>query len=337
MRVEVAEARQVARHALVNAGTPPELADIQVAALIEAELRGVASHGLLRLPRLVERIRNGVTDPAARGSGCWRSPAVWEVDGGGGLGPVVACEAISQVSERARETGIALAAISHAGHLGAIGWYAERIASAGQIAVVVTTSEALVHPWGGRRALIGTNPVAIGVPAEPHPFVLDMATGVVSMGKVHDYANRGKALEPGWALDADGTPTTDARRAREGAITPFGGAKGYGLALGFELLVAGLTGSALGTDVTGTLDSTKPSTKGDVIMVIQPDDGVVAPISAYIDEIRRCPPIDEGTAVAVPGDRGRMRKAGALAEGIELPDEIWAALRGLAADEFQES
>ncbi|WP_192255842.1 Ldh family oxidoreductase [Mesorhizobium caraganae] len=330
MLIELEEARSVALRVLRGVGTPQSHADLQAEVLIEAELRGLASHGLLRLPLIVERVHNGVADPRATGRQRWRSDALLDVDGEGGLGPVVACEAIERICERARRLGMAVAAIRNSGHLGAIGWYAEKISRDGQIAIVLSTSEALVHPWGGRKALIGTNPIAIGVPVQPDPFVLDMATGVISMGKVHDYANRGQPLEPGWALDAEGNPTTDAAAARQGAIAPFGDAKGYGLALGFELLVASLTASALGTNVTGTLDSTLRATKGDVIIVMEPHAESGASLAAYLDEVRACPPIRGGETVAVPGDRSRSRRAENLTRGLEIPDAIWSKLRRLA-------
>lgn len=335
MLVELDEARSVALSVLRNAGTPQAHAEIQAEVLLEAELRGLASHGLLRLPRIVERVRNGVADPRATGRHVWRGEALLDVDGEGGFGPVVARAAIGPARERARRLGVAVAAIRNSGHLGAIGWYAEEIARGGQLAIVLSTSEALVHPFGGRKAMIGTNPIAIGVPVEPEPFVLDMATGVISMGKVHDHANRGQPLEPGWALDAEGNPTTDAAAARHGAIAPFGDAKGYGLALGFELLVASLTASALGADVTGTLDSTLPATKGDLIVVLEPHARSASAISAYLDAIRGCPPIREGETVTVPGDRSRERRARNLARGLEIPDAIWSRLRDLAVSPLE--
>jgi L-2-hydroxycarboxylate dehydrogenase (NAD+) len=107
------------------------------------------------------------------------------VDGERGLGPVVAMAALDAIIPRAQEDGIAIAAIRNANHLGALAYYAEHVASLGLTCIALTVSEALVHPWGGRKAMIGTNPIAIGVPAAPHPMVLDMATGLVSMGKIH--------------------------------------------------------------------------------------------------------------------------------------------------------
>nr|WP_201762373.1 Ldh family oxidoreductase [Pseudarthrobacter psychrotolerans] len=177
---------------------------------------GHPSHGLLRLPRVIERIANGVADPVTTGRSEWRGDAFLAVDGERGLGPVVAEKALTEISQRAKKTGVALAAISNSNHLGMLAIYAEDVARKGQVLIALTTSEALVHPWGGRKALLGTNPVAIGVPAEPHPFVLDMATGLVSMGKVHDYAHRRQSLEPGWALDGHGDPTLDASAAKDG-------------------------------------------------------------------------------------------------------------------------
>jgi LDH2 family malate/lactate/ureidoglycolate dehydrogenase len=324
-------AEEVGIKALVRAGVPEENARIQVDLLLEAELRGRASHGLLRLPRVIERIRNGVANPVATGRMEWRGDALLHVDGEQGLGPVVGFSALGQISERARTSGVAVATISNNNHLGMLALYAERVAEQGQVIIALTTSEALVHPWGGRTAMIGTNPIAIGVPASPLPFVLDMATGLVSMGQVHDYANRGQALEPGWALDANGDPTLDARAARDGAIAPFGGAKGYALGLSFEVLVAALTSSATGTDVTGTLDSVNQCNKGDVFIVIEPaSSGMANSVSAYLDALRECAPAASSKPVLVPGDRAQVQRAKSVEQGIVIAPEIWQAICALA-------
>lgn len=317
--------------ALELAGTPTGHAATQTNLLLEAELRGRASHGLLRLPRIIERIHNGVADPKTRGTAVWRSPSFLDMDGERGLGPVIALSALEQISERARETGIAIAAVSNNNHIGMLALYAEQAARAGQILLALSTSEALVHPWGGRRALIGTNPIAIGVPTEDEPFVLDMATSQVAMGKIHDYANHGRPLEPGWALDGAGNPTTDASAAKAGALAPFGEAKGYALGLAFELLVASLTASALGAAVKGTLDSSEVCNKGDVFIVVEAGAGAVASrITRYLDEIRTCPALLPGRPVAVPGDRARAERRQRLDTGIELADEVWHRILDLA-------
>lgn len=321
----VVELRELSERALRAVGVPAKGARWQADLLIDAELKGQPSHGLLRLPRLVRRIRAGVADPEATGTHTWVGQALLQVEGRQGLGPVVARTALDAVQERVHETGIAAASIASANHLGMLAWYAEHVAKQGLVCLAVTTSEALVHPYGGRRALIGTNPIAIGVPAEPEPFVLDMATSQISMGKVHAHALREEPLEPGWALDADGEPTVDPVRAKEGALAPFGGAKGYGLGLAIELMVASLTGTALGTEVTGTLDSVHPSTKGDLFVLMR---ATVAPahLADYLTAIRDS---GAGRAVLVPGDRARERRSRALADGVELPAALVAELRAL--------
>jgi L-2-hydroxycarboxylate dehydrogenase (NAD+) len=324
-------ARDVGIAVLIRAGVPADSAAVQIDLLLEAELRGRSSHGLLRLPRIVKRIANGVIDPRTKGEHHWQGDALLHVDGRQGLGPVVAFSAIDAISKKAVTTGVAVAAIRHNNHLGMLALYAEKIAQQGQVLIALSTSEALVHPWGGRRAMLGTNPVAIGVPAEPDPFVLDMATGLISMGQVHDYAHRHKPLQPGWALDAQGNPTTDASAAKDGAIAPFGQAKGYALGLAFEVLVASLTASALGRDVTGTLDETNTCNKGDVFIVIELSSSVGDTISRYLDDIRHCPPADLARPVVVPGDRALAQRKRAMNNGITIAGEVWEEIIRLAS------
>jgi LDH2 family malate/lactate/ureidoglycolate dehydrogenase len=147
------------------------------------------------------------------------------------------------------------------------------------------------------------------------------------MGKVIDHVNRGDELEPGWARDASGEPTTDPSAARNGSIAPMGGAKGYGLGLAFEVLVASLAGSGLGTRVVGTLDSIHPSNKGDVFIVANvPHASVVEQVSAYLDGVRASPAADAADPVVVPGDRSAHRKQHAIVRGLDIPDGLWAQL-----------
>ncbi len=332
--VPIEQARSIALRALGVVGVPPSHAEQQIELLLAAEQAGHPSHGLLRLPRVIERVRRGIADPVTDGTRKWRGAAFLEVDGQQGLGPVVANAALVALAERAKETGVAIAAVRNNNHLGMLAWYAGRIARDGQITVLMSTSEALVHPWGGRRAMLGTNPIAIGVPAEPAPLVMDMATSLVSMGRIHDYAHRGRAIPSNWALDAAGAPTNDPVRAKDGALAPFGDAKGYALGIALEVLVAAVTRSAIGTDVRGTLDAVHPCNKGDVLIVIDPgfDDGLVERISAFLDDVRACPPADGYAAVQVPGDRARRERARAANRPLLLARNVWQAIRDLAGD-----
>ncbi|WP_417580717.1 Ldh family oxidoreductase [Pelagibacterium sp.] len=314
---------------LQHAGVPLEHARLQTDLLLEAELRGVSSHGLLRLRRVIERIGNGVADPVTVGSHHWRRDSFLAVDGKMGLGPVVAEAALARISERARQTGIAVATVNNSNHIGMLGFYAERIAKGGQTALAFSTSEAVVHPWGGRKALLGTNPVAIGMPTEGDPFVMDTATSIVSMGEVHDHVNRGAPLPAGWALDAHGEATTNAQAARSGALAPFGGAKGYALGLAFGLLVSSLAGAALGRDVRGTLDSNAICNKGDLFIVI---DGPNAMLADYLEQLRDAEPAAGFEKVLIPGERGRSQRADQLRNGVSLTDSVWADLQHMADD-----
>lgn len=316
--------------ALRNVGVPEAHAHTQLSLLLEAELRGIPSHGLLRLPRVIRRIRNGVCNPHTLGRGTWTRPSFYHVEGDNGLGPVVAVEALARISARARDTGVAVAAVRDCDHLGMLAWYAERVARQGQILIALTISEALVHPWGGSRAMMGTNPIAVGIPAEPEPFVFDMATGLVSMGKIHDHANRGAPIPEGWAVDAEGRPTTDAEAAKHGAIAPFGGSKGYGLGLAFELLVAALTGSAIGREVVGTLDAERRCNKGDLFIVLEPAADAARVVGHFMDALRASPSVDPRQPVRVPGDRAGRVRTHNLKVGVELAAEVWAQIEEMA-------
>lgn len=328
MKVSADQAEGLAIALLVAAGAPADHAAIQAETLIGAELRGHPSHGLQRLPRLLDRINNGLAEPRSTGVLTWRRPGELHVNGERGLGPVIAFSAIGALLDRVGESGIAFASVSNSNHLGMLAVYVEHVARKGKICLALSTSEALVHPFGGTRAMLGTNPIAIGIPACNEPFVLDLATSLVSMGKVHDYAMRGAPLPVGWALDEEGQPTTDAERAKGGSIAPFGEAKGYGLGLAFELLVASLVGSAFAPDVHGTLDAQNVANKGDLFIIIDPFNASeqMRRTADYLSALCASPPANPARPVTIPGDRSRQRREAALAGGFDVNDALWSAL-----------
>lgn len=333
MKLAPARLHGLASALLEARNVPSANARLQADLLLEAELRGLPSHGLQRLPLILSRLDKGLANGEARGHGTWRRRSFLSVDGERGLGPVVVMQALQAMRPVVDETGIAIAAIRNANHIGMLAYYAEAAAESGLVGIVMSTSEALVHPFGGTQAMLGTNPVAIGIPSGDQPFVLDLATSVVSMGKINHYAMRGMPIPHGWAVDAEGRPTTDANAARTGAIAPFGGAKGYGLGLAIELLVAALAGSELAPDVHGTLDDSHAANKGDLLILINAaaGDGSTRSLASYLDRLRGSHPSDPVIPVAVPGDGARQRRAATEQSGIELPKPLLEHLLALEA------
>lgn len=311
---------------LLAAGAIRDDAVLQARTLVEGDLRGQHSHGVRRLPTLVARLRKGLIVSGAAPGHTWVTDSVLRIDGKRGFGPAVASSAVDSIIARANTTGIALATVGNSNHVGMLAPYIEKIAHAGQIGIALSTSEALVHPWGGVRAMVGTNPIGIAVPTPGHPLVLDMSTASVSMGKILDHAAKSIPIPIGWAVDELGTPTTDAKAASTGAISPFGGAKGYALGLALEAMVAVLTMSAFGTDVKGTLDSTDVSSKGDVFAAISLERlGLTASLPAlneYFDQVRASGP-DPEAPISIPGDRARSTKESRLVNGIPLHPDTW--------------
>ena len=334
MMVTAARLRLLATQLLNGCGAPSDIAELQADVLIEAELRGLPSHGLLRLPRLLARIDNGLAEPTAYGQHHWRATAILEVDGQRALGPAAMMAAMQAMLPRVLDTGIAIAAIRNANHIGMLAYYAEKAAEHNLIGIALSTSEALVHPYGGTKAMLGTNPIAIAIPTTDQPFVLDLATSVVSMGKIHSHALRGDALHDGWAVDSSGLPTRDAQAAKQGAIAPFGEAKGYGLGLAFELMVAALAKSQLAPEIRGTLDASEPANKGDLLILIDPGarDDVAQGLTQYLNEIRASRPLNPDRPVAVPGDGARKRRDTALRDGIEIPEALFDELERLQSN-----
>ena len=328
VRIDAVEERALILEVLSRLGAGPEEAEDQARVLVEGDLRGHPSHGIQRLPVIAERIRRGLIRPKARYELRWSGEAMLRVDGRFGLGPHVARRAGDEIATRAHRTGVASAAIHNTSHLGMLALYVEPLALGGLLALGFTTSEALVHPWGGRLALVGTNPIAIAIPTDDQPFVMDMATGAISRGEVIARGLRGQSLPPGAAVDADGNPTEDPAAAE--AISPFGAAKGFALGLAIELLVAALTESALGEQVRGTLDVSDPVSKGDLLMVFDPTAAGIAPfqerLGEYLRELRNSPPAPAAAGVMIPGDRSRAERRRRLSEGVPLPAALWREL-----------
>lgn len=337
MRVDRSRAERVAAEAFRAHGISEEDATTTAEVLVNADARGKHSHGLLRLPRFVRGIEHGnVAADRPIETVVDRGPTV-VLDGGARLGPVVATEAIDVGIERATEHGVALVGVHNSNHLGMLGYYTDRARRAGMVALAMTNTESAMPPHGGAEAILGTNPIAIGLPTDP-PFNLDMSTSSISRGEVLRRKEAGEELPEGVALDADGAPTTDPAEALEGVIRPFDGAKGSGLAIAVEVLAGGLVGAAMGADVTGTYHTEDPCTKGDLFVVVDPDttadgsetrtDGFASRTNAFLRSLKSVEPAAGFDEVRVPGERSiRLEEQ---ADEIDVDPNVWQEVQSLA-------
>jgi L-2-hydroxycarboxylate dehydrogenase (NAD+) len=332
--VSADDERALIIHVLTKLGASEREGSIQAGVLTEADLRGHHSHGLQRLPVLAARIKNRLIRVNVSPEFVWTADSVLSVDGKDGLGPFVAESALERASAALEQRGIVAVAIRNSSHLGMIGYYCEKQAREGLICIAMTESEALVHPHGGAQALVGTNPIAIGVPSHPAPFVFDMATSTSAIGKIYASKHRGEPIPLGWAIDAKGNPTTNPDDALKGSLTPAAGPKGYGLGISIGILAGLLPGGEIGRLVLGTLDTEFRCTKGDLFLLLNPAAfagglALASRAASYLDELRHSLPQKGLQSVIVPGDRAHQLREERARSGIPLPKEVWLAAERL--------
>ena len=332
---------------LVSVGAGPPATEIVASSLLDADRRGVHTHGLVRLPSYCDDIRSGriVVDAVPRIVG--GSGAVALIDGQGGFGAVTAAAGMDEAIARAERHGVGLVATRGGNHFGAAAFYALRAVERGLIGLAATSTPAVMAPWGGAEASIGNNPLAIAAPTPEGlpPFVLDFAQSAVSRGRIKLAEVAGDPIPAGWALDAGGRSTTDATAALAGALLPFGGYKASGLALAVEVLTGVLAGDALGAELinaslTGAARSgsaTRVGTVGSVYIAVDPGPLIgrsefAQRLARLIGVIKDTPPADGFVEVIVPGELEAREADAASRFGIELGEVTIAALDELGAD-----
>ncbi len=315
-----------------RAGAGPENAVVVAQHLVSSNLAGHPSHGVIRVPEYLSDIDGGVLDPAAVPEVLIRSPLVALVDGHSGFGQVAGLAATRASIELAASAGMSAVGVVRCHHLGRMGDYVERAADANCVMFVTAAGHpGLAVAYGGRGRLLGANPIAAGFPAGDEPFILDIATTTVAAGKVRVAAARGEQVPPGALVDAKGQPTTDpAAFAAGGALTPFGGHKGFALAVLSELLTTALVGAPRDDARFGGTFA-KQATLFITLRVDLWRSGQDATEAAEsrLDWIRSSDTAEPGHPVQVPGDpeRAARRK---YAAGVPVDDETLDGLVGLA-------
>lgn len=334
--VDEAELLALAAGLLARVGVPADDAALVASSLVGADLRGMNSHGVLRLPVYIRRLRAGGFRPDRKGRIVRETPGTVLIDGEHGLGAVLSTRAMDEAMARARANGIGAAGLFNSNHNGEGAFYALRAVENGMIGICTTSGSPISPAWGGRTKLTGPLPITVGAPAGRElPIVLDAALGMSSRGKILYHAEKNLPVPEGWLVDAEGRPTTDAEHIRKGGwILPIGGYKGWGLIVVMEILAGVLTGAALGGDA-GELyaDVTRNQRNGQFFIAI--DVGAFMDpadfrqrMDDYIRATKASEKLDGVEEILMPGEpefrrEQRQREAGILL-GRKVMDEVLA-------------
>jgi len=304
--------------------------------LVAANLRGVDSHGVVRLPHYATRLRNGSVKARPSIAVKHTGASTATVDGGAGMGQLVAARAMREAILLARNSGVGTVVARNSSHCGACAWFVELAVREGMIGIALTHTDSIMVPPGMKDIFLGSNPIAFGAPGAAEAVIVDMSTTHAALGKVIVARQEGKPIPPDWGVDARGKPTTDA--AAVVGLAPTGGHKGYALALMIEVLCAQLTGMPFGRHVTkmyGELD--KPRNLGHFMLALDvarfTDPALFrSQIDSFLREIRSQEPADPARPPLAPGDPERLSAQRRAREGIPIGTATLAELNALARE-----
>ena len=342
-RVSLDELNRLVTAAFVRAGVPEDNAVVLAHALVEAEARGIESHGLRLTASYVARLGSGGFSATAAPHIVREGPAVALMDGENGLGPLVATRAMEVAITKARTAGIGACAAQRSNHYGAAAIYALQACEQGLIGIATTNSVAAVAPPGGRVGAVGNTATAYGIPtAEEPPLVLDISMSTAARSRFALHAERGLPLPEGWAIDAEGKPTTDAKEGLGGYLLPLGsptaGHKGFGLAMLMDTLAGALSGARFGVELQRMTDSDpRPYGIGHFLLAIDPTwfgepDEFRRRIDRMTRDLRATPRQPGVERIYAPGERSHERRQQAAAQGLKLEDALVKRLRQLAGE-----
>lgn len=327
--LSIEAALELVSGALERSATSPDNAASVARALVAAEAAGQSGHGLRRVTSYADQSRSGKVDGMAAPTMTRPKPGVLAVDAAHGFAYPALDLSLRHAPEVARDQGIALVAISRSHHCGVMGLVVEEFARVGLVALMMANTPAAMAPWGGRRALFGTNPIAFAAPvAGAEPVVVDLSLSKVARGKIMAAKQKGAAIPQDWAFDSDGRPTADPGAALAGTMAPAGDAKGAALAMMVEMLAAGLTGANYAFEASSFLDADgPPPSVGQTIIVIDPaGTGQAAPLErlALLAGL-----IESEEGARLPGRRGQALRAAAVANGLDVDDDVVAAITSI--------
>ena len=322
----IAEAEDLATRTLIRCKTAEDNARSVARALVAAEADGLKGHGLSRVPTYAAQAKVGKVDGFAKPLMTRPKPALLAVDAAHGFAYPALDAAVSALPEVVREEGVAVAPIRRSHHCGAAGHPAERLAEAGLVAILFANTPAAIAPWGGSRAVFGTNPIAFACPLpEREPIVVDLSLSKVARGNILAAKQKGEPIPEGWALDEAGRPTTDPDAALGGTMVPFGEAKGTALALMVELLAAGLTGSNFAAEASSFLDAEGPPPgTGQLIIAFEP--AALGGADSLMRFAALASAIEDQPGARLPGRRRLEARRKARRDGLVVADALVAEI-----------
>ncbi len=328
--------------AFISQGAQKEHANICAQRMIEADLQSMHGHGIFRLPAYMKRVKEGGynLNPNIRHVRETANSAL--VDGDNGLGQVVVSHAVELAIQKAKDNGMAWVGTRNSNHAGAGGAYASMALQNDMIGMYMAVGNANhMPPWGGVDRLLSTNPICFAIPAgKEYPILLDMATTVVSYGKVKVHAQSGEKLPEGWMVDRKGRPLTDPKLIEEGFLVPIGSYKGYGLNFVVGALAGVLNTSAFGSSVIDfNKDFHTPTNSGQTFIAMRVDlfrevEDFKREMDLRIREIKDSTPMKSGTEILLPGEIGFKERPRMIEEGIPVSESLLSQLMKLA-DEFE--
>jgi LDH2 family malate/lactate/ureidoglycolate dehydrogenase len=327
--IPVAVLREFSIQSFHRSGLSQEHAEWISDTLIQSELRGIASHGIVRLPFYCRRLLEKGSNPHPKITVVSEKPSMMLIDGDNGLGQIVSIMAMERVIERARNQGVCFAGVRNSCHFGMTAYYPMMALRSDMIGMAGCNTSTVMAPWGGGKSAIGNNPLAITVPTnKPYPLVLDMAMSVVAGGKIRLEAVKGTKIPLGWILDEQGRPTDNpADMFPNGTLLPMG-YKGFGLAIMIEILSGVLTRAAILKEIPLWFDKVSaPVNLGHFFMAF--DIGTFLDPKAFkdrvglmIDELKSSPPMEGSSGILMPGEMEYMKEQDCLKSGIPVSPEV---------------
>lgn len=311
-----------------NANVPSSAARAVSESMVQANLRGVDSHGVVRTDIYLRRLEANMINIDGHMDVREDGP-ITLLNGNNHFGAVVGNKALELTIKGAKEFGTSVVGVKGSNHFGTCAYYLLQAIEHDIILILLSNASQTMPPTGGVRPFIGTNPFSIGVPTGSHvPFILDMATSVVARGKIIVAAQKGESIPVGWALDKYGNPTTDANAALDGAVLPFGQAKGYGISMFIDILCGVLTGAGFGKYVNNMYDNwQQPQNVGHFFIAFDinkfmPIDQFKQRIDLYFDEIKSEPRANGVEEILIPGELEHRTTLERMQTGIELPTSV---------------